>query len=214
MNRQKSLYLNLLLFISCRLGAAPLIQKVVNNSNFGFMVVLHSDLSTCTFHDKKMIIDAQSTFEHQFLLELGKPSLVLRPVYFLEKKSGVKVWLVDAENKYNQESIKKAHELFRRENKSKKFKHEVDWLHNFVGLDIALIPHEVEIFGYLVNLSRVMMRNNIKQHVQWLSFAKGIFSKLVIELDINQHRSRGVFAKVKVLHGQGGVCSNGIIERI
>ena len=88
------------------------------------------------------------------------------------------------------------------------------WFEKWVGKDLIITPHTVSIFGYLNNWSRVVVKNNNNHHHEWIKFAKGIFSKEILELDIDQTKHKGVFALVKTLHGEGGVCIEGTVERI
>lgn len=224
MGLQKGLLVSLLLFVSVDTAAAPMVQKIVNNTNVGFLVVEHSDTSSCSLKGRGKMIEARSTLSDAFLLEPGKPSLLLRPVYYLDAKTNKKIYFADIDHQnvfekieyaydVTAEKLKSAYDVWMKEkNSSKRVRSPKAWLHDWIGLDLSVTPHEVEILGYLVNLSRVRVENNKKSHVQWLSFSKGIFSKLVLELDIKQHHINGISAKIKVLHGQGGFCSDGIVH--
>jgi len=194
--------------------SAPLIQNIKNNTSFGFVVLRHSDTSGCSLHGLHEVIEANSVFNHEFLLELGIPSLVLRPIYFISKKTNQKMFLTDEQYNYVPEKVELAYELWKKETGIKKFPKSNIWLEKWVGGDIFIIPYSVEIFGYLVNLSRVTIQNSIKKNNQWLSFAKGIFSKIVLELEIGQSLRKGILATIQTLHGEGGVCIAGVIERI
>ncbi len=208
-------------FFMMYLQAAPIIQSIVNDSDFGFVILEHSDSSECSLSDRNVLIDAHSKFMHEFLLQLGKPSVLLRPVYYLDPFTKIKIWFVDNSYHFNPEKVKEVYELWFETKGAKEFKSSDDWLNHWLGRDILVVPHEVEILGYLVNLSRVVAKNNKgiskskkdKQVVR-LSFSKGIFSKLVIELDINQTMGKGVYPTIQIFHGEGGVCSNGTVERI
>lgn len=203
------------LFLQVGLQAAPLIQKIVNSSDFGLLILSHSDSSSCSLHGKSIIIKPHDNFNHEFLLELGQPSLTLRPVYFQDPTSKKVAWLTDQSYQYNSELVGQAFELWKKQRKLYRYKrNQQEWLEQWVGLDMSVLPHQVEMLGYLLNLSRVAIYNNHHQHVQWLSFSKGIFSKLVLELHISQNRRKGLFGKIQILHGEGGICTNGTIERL
>lgn len=209
--------LQITVILSCfmlSVRAAPLISKIINNSDFGYVILEHSDGSSCSLAGKDIVIDARSQFDHEFLLERGKPSVRLRPIHYLDKKTKQKIKFVDEQYSFVPEHLGQAYNLWKENKGAKKFETPQDWLHFCVGHDISVVPHEVEIFGYLLNLSRVLVKNNIKQNVNWISFAKGIFSKLALELEINQHRRKGVRPSMKVLHGEGGVCVDGTVERL
>ena len=203
------------------LHAAPVIQSIVNNSDFGFVILEHSDSSDCSLSNRGVVISAHSTFTHEFLLELGKPSILLRPVYYQDPFTGEKIWIVDDSYHFNHAKVAQVYDLWFETKGAKEFKSADEWLNHWLGRDISVIPHEVEISGYLVNLSRVVAKNNKgisksykDKQVAWLSYAKGIFSKLIVELDINQTMGKGVYPTIQIFHGEGGVCSNGIVERI
>lgn len=196
------------------LSAAPLIQKIINHSDFGFVILEHSDTSSCSLSKRGVIIDAQSVFEHEFLLERGKPSVVLRPIYYLNPVAKKKITFVDDRYNFDQEKLEQAYRLWKTIKGTKKFINPEIWMSSWVGNDISVVPHEVEIFGYLINLSRVVIKNNKHQQAHWLSFSKGIFSKLIVEVEITQHLFKGIKARINLLHGEGGVCSNGIVEKL
>lgn len=204
-----------MLLLHAGLQSAPLIQKVVNNSDFGLLVLEHSDSSSCSLQGKSVIIKPQETFNQEFLLELGQPSLTLRPVYYQDPVTKQIAWLTDTAYQYNSARVDQAFELWKKQKKIYKYKKTAqEWLHDWVGLDIAVVPHQVEMLGYLLNLSRVAIYNASHQHMQWLSFSKGIFSKLVLELRIQQHKKKGLWGKIHMLHGEGGICNNGVVERL
>ncbi|MFA5998870.1 MAG: hypothetical protein WC747_02550 [Candidatus Babeliales bacterium] len=212
MGLRKGLHLSLLLFVGVDIAAAPMVQKIVNNTNVGFLIVEHSDTSSCSLQGRRKVIAARSTFTDSFLLEPGKPSLVLRPIYYLDTKTNKPLFFADVDRQEIPIKLQAAYDIWKMEkNSSNKVKSPKAWLHDWIGLDLSVTPHEVEILGYLVNLSRVRVENNKKSHVQWLSFSKGIFSKLVLELDIKQHHLKGISATIKVLHGEGGFCSDGVV---
>lgn len=208
-------------FFMVHLHAAPVIQSIVNDSDFGFVIIEHSDASDCSLSNRGVVIGAHSKFTHEFLLEIGKPSIVLRPVYYKDPFTKKKIWFVDDSYHFNPEKIQEVYDLWFETKGAKEFKTPDDWMNHWLGRDITVVPHEVEISGYLVNLSRVVVKNNKgisksrkDKQVAWLSFSKGIFSKLIVELDINQTMGKGVYPTIQIFHGEGGVCSHGIVERI
>ena len=193
--------------------SAPLVQNVVNKSDVDFAVVHHSDRSDCSLHNCGAVVKANSVFKKDFLLERGNPSLIFRPIVYTDRATGHKVMLVDQNKNIDDTGVQKAFDLWKQSNKCK-FKNAQDWLTHWVGGDIEVKPHSVEVFGYLLNLSRIRVQNNSSHHAQWMSFAKGIFSRLVLELDIHQHKKKGVVPYLKVVAGEGGVCLDGAIERL
>lgn len=211
---QKNTFWVLLSLSQGYIFSAPLIQKINNQSSFGFLILNHSDLSSCSLQDKKIIIEARSVYNNSFLLEFGQPGLVLRPVYYLDSMSGEKIDLTDSDNNFVEEKINQAFLAWKKNFGSRKRQPSELWFEKWVGKDLIVTPHTVSIFGYLNNWSRVVVKNNNNHHHEWVKFAKGIFSKEVLELDIDQNKHKGVFASVKTLHGEGGVCIEGTVERL
>jgi len=123
--------------------------------------------------------------------------------------------MTDDKFEYKPLMVEDAFQLYRMQRFSVKCRNSsMVWLDHWIGRDLFIIPNQVEMLGYLLDLSRIAVVNSRHKHVQWLSFSKGIFSKLVLELDIKQTRTHGVQAKLKILHGEGGVCTEGTIERL
>ena len=140
---------------------------------------------------------------------------MLRPVFYQDPMSKEIAWLTDKNYNYQSDLVQKAYQLWKHQRSTYKFHNNNErWLDRWVGKDLSIIPHQVEIRGYLINLSRIAVHNNRHQHVQWMSFAKGIFSNLVLDLTIFQHKRRGLLGKITIHHGEGGICSNGVVERI
>ena len=211
---QKNTFLILLSMAQGNIFSAPLIQKISNQSSFGFLVLNHSDVSSCSLQGKDIVIDAHSIYNQSFLLEFGHPGLILRPVYYLDLKTNEKISLIDDDNNFVPEKIQEAFMAWKKNVGSKKRQPAQMWFEKWVGKDLIITPHTVSIFGYLNNWSRVVVKNNNNHHHEWIKFAKGIFSKEILELDIDQTKHKGVFALVKTLHGEGGVCIEGTVERI
>lgn len=208
-------------FCIMSLHPVAMISKINNKSDFGFVVFSHSDSSSCS--GKNQEIHAQSQFNQALLLEPIKSSnnkksvasVVLRPIYFLDSLTHEKIIFLDKNYTIIPEALQKAYDLWMQSARNKKFKNPQDWLKSFVGMDIEIIPNEVEMFGYLLNLSRVVVKNNLGYpQKKWISFAKGIFSKLALEVEINQNKRKGIRAKLNVLHGEGGVCVDGTVESL
>src|SRR5690242_17506797 len=56
----------LFLFLSAVCTAAPIIQKIVNDTDFAFLILDHSDTSECSLKDKNMIIQPRTIFNYEF----------------------------------------------------------------------------------------------------------------------------------------------------
>ena len=206
-------------FFIMSLHPVPMISKINNKSDFGFVVFSHSDSSSCSAKNQE--IQAQSEFNQALLLESIKsnkksaPTVVLRPIYFLDPVTQQKIIFLDKNYEIIPDGLQKAYALWMQGTGNKKFKNPQSWLQSFVGMDIEIMPNEVEMFGYLLNLSRVVVKNNLGYpQKKWISFAKGIFSKLALEVEIIQHKRKGIRLKLHVLHGEGGVCVDGNVESL
>lgn len=196
--------------------SAPIVQKIVNDTDFGFLILYHGDSSDCTLHNKRKVIEPRTIFNHEFLLEVGTKGLVLRPVFYKDQQEDKIFWLTDQNTyEYKDELVSQAYDQWRLSKSAKKYKYDAQaWMRNWVGGDVSVTFDPIELLGYLLYLSRVRIANLNYDHTQWLSFAKGIFSKLMLDLHISQIKKSGILGKVSVQHGQGGICNNGVVERI
>ncbi len=207
---------SLLLWLSAVCTAAPIVQKIVNDTDFAFLILDHSDTSPCSLKDKFMIIQPRTIFNHEFLLETGTKGLVLRPIFYKDQNNNTVSWLTDQNSyEYDDAFIENAYNSWSLGKSTRKYKHDSEiWMRNWLGGDISVKYDPVEFLGYLLYLSRVRISNSNSYHTQWLSFAKGIFSKLMLELRLSQKTSKGIAGVVSVQHGQGGICNDGAIEKI
>ncbi len=225
----RNLFVAVLAITFGEIQSAPVIQKIKNNSQVGFMIVYHSDKSPCSLHQKNKIIDVYSSFSDEFLLTPGievakklssgdtvtsKVSLILRPAYFYDRATEQKISLLQDDNSFDDVGVQAAFRAWSKTVKKRKFVDAQDWLTRWVGKDIDVAPDVIEVFGYLIDLSRVHISNDIKDHGQWLSYAKGVFSRLMLEIDIVQHHKKGLYPVLKVIPGEGGVCFDGIVDKI
>lgn len=204
-------------FFCTALSANPIVSIIYNNSDIGYAVVIHSDKSGCSLQNKDVVIDAQSEFKSDFLVERGNPSVLLRPLYFLDPETGQKYYFLDELFQIIPKQLEQAF-LAWKQGKGKvwrKIKTPNQWLAEWVGGDIQVVPYEVEMTGYLKDVSRIRVFNSITTKQSWFSFSKGIFSALVLELIIDQIKKRPIKVSFKVLHGEGGVCTDsGLVKRL
>jgi hypothetical protein len=207
---------SLLLLLSAVCTAAPIIQKIVNDTDFGFLILDHSDTSECSLKNKFMVIQPRTIFNYEFLLETGTKGLVLRPVFYKNQKDNKISWLTDQNlYEYNDGLIEEAYKNWSFGKSIRKHKRDPEtWMRNWLGGDISVTYDPLELLGYLLSLSRVRISNTNSYHTQWLSFSKGIFSKLMLELRLSQKTSKGIAGVVSVEHGEGGICNEGVVERI
>lgn len=207
-----------LLVNSWLVQAAPLVQNIVNKSDVGYVIVFHSDNSSCSVQNKNLVIEARSYSKKPFLLERhkkgGKSSLILRPLYYQDKATNTKMPLLNQQHQYDPKFIEAAYQAWIESGKKRKFADAQDWLKHWVGGDIHVIPDVLQAHGYLVNMSRIHIYNTIKEHAQWLSFSKGVFSRLMVEIDIVQHDRKGIKPSLKVIAGEGGFCTEELIKKL
>ena len=201
----------------CIMHGAPIVQSTVNKSQIGFLVLFHNDTSSCSLIKSNNTIDALSTFKNEFLLvrdDPQQPSLILRPKYYFDTATKSKFSLLDNNNDFDTKKINRAYLVWKANGAKRNFKNSQEWFEHWVGKDIVIIPDSREVFGYLNNKSRAHISNSIKEHGQWLSYSKGIFAHLMVEIEIYQHPRKGIYPAIKVVAGEGGICTNGIIEYI
>ncbi|MBI2352891.1 hypothetical protein HYV11_01445 [Candidatus Dependentiae bacterium] len=211
----------LLWIITCfyhKNNTAPIVQKIVNNTDIGYVIIYHNDQSPCSFQNLNKTIDARSVFHQEFLLERhkkhGQSSLTLRPLYYYDALNQQKYLLLDKQLHFDDKKIYAAYHAWKKNNFKRKFNSALDWLQNWIGNDLLVIPNVFEALGYLIFFSRIHVKNDIKKHAQWLSFSKGIFSRLVIEIDLVQHPKKGISPTLKTIAGEGGICLDGSIDRL
>ena len=83
------------------------------------------------------------------------------------------------------------------------------WLAQWVCGDISLIHNHVEIFGYLLNTALTRVENNKNYHVCMIDYSEGLFSRLFLDITIEQKKNKGIIPYVKSFVGQGGFCKDG-----
>jgi len=217
-----------LMLISCDVAqSAPVVQKIINNSSVGFVVIFHSDTSSCSANKKNITIDNDTVLIEDFLLEpsveikslfvsknLSKASLVLRPAYYYDSLREQKISLLNDDHSFNNQQVEKAFFAWKNSGKKRKFKDAQHWLNHWIGKDIIIIPDKLEASGYIMHLSRGYVGNQMCEHGQWLSHAKGVFARLVVDIQIDQHDRKGICPALKVSAGEGGICKSGVVDRV
>lgn len=219
--RNRFSYIVAFIAVSCIIQGAPIVQKVTNKSEIGFVVLFHNDASPCSLvsktNNKENIIDAFGSFSNEFLLvreDSKKPSLILRPKYYFDTKTEKKFELLDEHKNFDMEKIEAAYTAWKLNGKKRVFQNAQAWLARWVGKDIVVVPDSTEIFGYLNHKTRARISNSIKEHGQWLSHAKGVFAHLILEIEVTQHDRKGIRPVIRVSSGEGGICLNGAVDRI
>lgn len=207
-----------LFMISCVAQGVPLMQKIDNKTGVGYIVLFHSDRSTCSLQNKNQIVDSRTIFKNIFLLDRNtqryEPNLILRPFYYYDQNTNRKIQLLNQQFQFDREGINVAYNAWKQGRKKRKFINAQDWFEHWVGKDIVVISDVIEALGYLMHKSRIHIKNSIKEHAQWLNFSKGVFSHLVLEIDMIQHERKGIQPLLRVIPGEGGVCEHGVVDII
>lgn len=211
--RLQSFFLSSVFFASI-MQATPIVQNICNDTDIGYIIFLHSDQSVCSLHKREKVVESKGKLEQDFLITKARPSLVLRPAYFYDQSADQRYSFLDDEQKIDQSKLQEAFEVWKKKTKNKKYLTAQDWLNQWIGGDIQVEPYTLEVFGYLINLSRVIISNQISDYATWMSFSKGVFSRLILEINICQHRRKGIRPTLKVIAGEGGICRDGNVERI
>lgn len=211
----KNNYILFSLFITSFIKSAPLVQAIVNKSQIGFEIVSYMDtVSDCSLPLFSRIIKPNSIFNHEFLLKNDQSILIFRPLYYFDNATNKKILFSDKHGVLNEHGIEQAYTLWKAVGYKRKFLNAHDWFRRWIGGDIRIEPHTSQVLGYLINLSRTYISNNIGKDGIWLSFAQGIFARLVLEIDIIQHDRKGILSRLKVIAGEGGICRHGVVERL
>ena len=195
------------------LGAQPIIRSVNNNTPFLYRVVAHNDMSDCSdFNNGKIVeIEPFSTYDLPFLLGFEKPGLLLRPIAYYDKQADLYYFFVDAKGDYVPEKMKIVFDAWQRTS-GMIYKKGLDrWIAEWLCGDISLIHNHVEVFGYLLNIALTRVENDRNYHVCMIDFSEGLFSRLLIDISIEQKKKKGIVPHVKSFVGQGGFCQDGNI---
>ena len=204
---------NLGFFIVCSalsIDAQPLIRSIKNNTDFLYSVISHNDMSGCSDYNRGQAVEIEpfSTYENPFLLGYEKPGLLLRPIAYYDKKSDVYYSLVNDAMEFDDNKIEIAFDAWLKSGK-KYNKGAKMWLAQWVCGDISLIHNHVEIFGYLLNTALTRVENNKNYHVCMIDYSEGLFSRLFLDITIEQKKNKGIIPYVKSFVGQGGFCKDG-----
>lgn len=209
-----SIYFCLYLVVSFfGLQAQPMIRSIKNNTDFLYKVIGHNDMSGCSEFNRGGIIEIEpfSTYEFPFLLGSEKPGLLLQPIAYYDKKADCYYFFIDAAGHFVRENIQRAFDAWQH-NFGKKYNKGLDvWLAQWLCGDISLIHNHVEVFGYLMNTALTRVENKKNFHVCMIDYSEGLFSRLFLDITIEQKRSKGVVPYVKSFVGQGGFCQDGKI---
>ena len=189
----------------------PMIRKIENNTPFLYKVIAHNDMSDCSDFNNGKIVEIKpfSVYERPFLLGFEKPGLLLRPIAYYDKRADIYYSLVDSVDEFDREKIEIAFLAWK---KSGGFKYTKDldrWLSEWLCGDVYLIHNHIEVFGYLSNIALTRIDNDKNYHVCMIDFSEGLYSKLFIDIMIEQRKKKGIIPHVKSFVGQGGFCQDG-----
>lgn len=194
------------------LDAHAMIRTIKNNTDFTYQVVRHNDLSGCSqFNQGAMVeIKAHSLYEYPFLLGSEKPGLVLQPIGYYDKKSKIYYSFLNDEHQIDRTCIEKAFYAWQKNYGVYKKGIEV-WLEQWLCGDISVIHNHVEFFGYLSNEEMTVIQNNKNFHSCMINYSEGLFSRLFLDIHIEQKKNKGIVPYVQSFVGQGGFCQDGKI---
>jgi len=200
-----------LLLNTLGLYAIPMIRSIKNNSDFLYEVAGHNDMSDCSDFNlgKSVQIQPWSVYEHPFLLGHEKPGLLLRPVAYYDKKSDMYHSFINNAGELDRNNLETAFAAWKKNNK---YRRDLDaWASEWLCGDISLIHNHVEVFGYLLNTALTRIENNKNYHACMIDYSEGLFSRLFLDITIEQKKSKGIIPYVKSFVGQGGFCQDGQI---
>lgn len=211
--RLYNIYIGLIFLLSITiLDAHVMIRSIKNNTDIAYQVVHHNDMSGCSdFNQGKNVhINAHSLYEYPFLLGSEKPGLVLQPVGYYDKKSKIYYSFLNDQGSIDRASLQKAFNAWQKNYGV--YKKGIDiWFDQWLCGDIAVIHNHVEFFGYLSNEEMTIIQNNKNFHSCMINYSEGLFSRLFLDIHIEQKKNKGIVPHVQNFVGQGGFCQDGKI---
>ena len=192
--------------------AQPMIRLIENKTPFAFTMIAHNDgLSDCSpvYGGKIIRVEPFSKFTQPLLLGSDKPGLVLRPSGFFDKKNDKMYSFLDKNNDVDKKMLEQAFVAWQ-DARGKIYKKGLDvWFAQWICGDISFVHNHVEYIGYMLNISIAKIDNSSRYHACTVDYSKGLFSRLVVEITIEEHPRKGIVPHVKSFVGQGGLCQDG-----
>ncbi len=199
-------------FFLTSIFAQPMIRSIKNNTPFMFTMIAHNDgLSDCSpvYGGKIITIDPFSTFTQPLLLGSEKPGLLLRPSGFFDKLNQKLYSFLDHNHDVDKKLLEQAFIAWQKA-RGKTYKKGLDvWFAQWLCGDISFVHNHVEYIGYMLNISIAKIDNSSRYHACTVDYSKGLFSRLIVEITIEEHPRKGIIPHVKSFVGQGGLCQDG-----
>lgn len=182
-----------------------------NQTDFEFQVVGHQVLDECSVFTKNMdTVRAHTKMTDSILLGAVQPNFVMRPVAYIDPHSKKRYVLVNTDFAYDSKSLEAAFGVWEKVSKQKnKYKTAQEWFEQYVGGDILLTLKQTEVYGYIVNMSQVVLGNNIRSVHDWVEWGVGIFARLIIDITVKEDVKKGIVFELHTRRGsQGAYCSS------
>ncbi|NBX78283.1 hypothetical protein EBQ93_02860, partial [bacterium] len=94
-----------------------------------------------------------------------------------------------------------------------KYKTAQEWFDQYVAGDIMLTLKQTEIYGYIVNMSQVVLGNSKRSVHAWVEWGVGIFARLIIDITVKEDPKKGIVFGLQTRRGsQGAYCASGEIK--
>lgn len=195
--------------------AQPVITKMWNNSDFVYEMVGHNGAFGCNkaLNNNPFLLNAKSFSDEQILVGLQYPSIIFRPIAYLDSQSSKLYSFVDSKNEFDEAKIKLAFNVWKLAHKTE-YKDAQNWFENWVGGDIVIHHNYQEILGYVMNLSKVVVANKKHANTSWVQWSQGVFARLSLGITIQQNPKKGVIPYIESYVGECALCKDGIVENI
>ena len=197
------------------INAQPVITKMFNNSDFVYQVIEHNGAFGCNkaLKNQPFLLNAKSFSDEQILIGLQFPSVKLRPIAYLDAHSSKLYSFVDSKNNFDYNKIHLAFNVWKIAHKTE-YKCSKEWFENWVGGDIVIHHNYVEVLGYVMNLSKVVVANKKHANTSWVQWSQGVFARLSLGVTIQQNLKKGVIPFVESYVGEGALCKDGVVEDV
>ena len=197
------------------IDAQPVITKMFNNSDFVYEMVEHNGAFGCNkvLNNNPFLLNAKSFSDEQILVGLQYPSIKLRPIAYLDSQTSKLYSFVDGNNQFDDIKISLAFNVWKIAHKTE-YKEAKEWFENWVGGDIVIHHNYLEILGYVMNLSKVVVANKKHANTSWMQWSQGVFARLSLGITIQQNVKKGVIPFIESYVGEGALCKDGIVENV
>ena len=197
------------------LNAQPVVTRIFNDSDFLYQLVEHSGAFGCNkaLNNNPFLLNARSYSDEQILVGLQYPSIRLRPIAYLDSQTSKTYSFVDAHNEFDPKQIDLAFNVWKIAHKTE-CKKSQEWFENWVGGDIVIHHNYLEILGYVMNLSKVVVANKKHANTAWVQWSQGVFARLSLGITIQQNMKKGVIPFIESYVGEGALCKDGTVESV